>query len=255
MPYDYKTADVSTDDTGVCTIRLHSRGGSLVWGGLPHLELADLFTRLGGDRDIRVVVLTGTGNSFIALPPGDNGMLARGALSARGWADLAIEGERLIQGLLAIPVPTIAAVNGPAVAHAEIAVLCDVVLATPETYFADEAHVPLGLVPGDGVHVVWPALLGPNRGRYFLLTGQRIPAAEALALGVIGEVVPADALLARTYEIAADLARRDPAVMRATRSVLTRALRRAMTEDLAAGLAAEAFGAMAGRDRHHSPAR
>lgn len=251
MSYDYKTAAVSIDEAGVCTIRLHSRGGPLVWGGLPHRELADLFTRLGSDNDVRVVIITGTGDAFIGLPPGDNEVLARGELPARSWSDIAIEGERLIQGLLAIPVPTIAAVNGPAVAHAEIAVLCDVVLATPETYFADEAHVPLGLVPGDGVHVIWPMLLGPNRGRYFLLTGQRIPAAEALTLGVIGEVVPADSLAARAGEIAADLARRDPAVMRATRSVLTRALRRAMTEDLAAGLAAEAFGAMAGRDRSH----
>lgn len=249
MTYDYKTAAVSVDEAGTCTIRLHSRGGPLVWGGLPHRELADLFSRLGGDPAVRVVVLTGTGDGFIGLPAADNGGLARGELPARSWSDIVVEGERLIDGLLSIPVPTIAAVNGPAVAHAEIAVLCDVVLATPETYFCDEAHALIGLVPGDGVHVVWPLLLGPNRGRYFLLTGQRIPAAEALSLGVVGEVVQAGSLAARAAEIAADLARRDPVVMRATRSVLTRSLRRAMSEDLAAGLAAEAFAAMGGRDR------
>jgi enoyl-CoA hydratase/carnithine racemase len=246
--YDYRTADVSIDD-GVCTVRLHSRGGSLVWGALPHRELAALFAEIGGDASIRAVVITGTGEAFIGLPPGDNGGLARGELPAQLWSDIAVEGERLLNGLLAIPVPMIAAVNGPAVAHAEIAVLCDLVIATPETYFADRAHVPLGLVPGDGVHVVWPMLLGPNRGRWFLLTGQQIDAAEALSLGIVGEIVPAEGLQDRAAALGRDIADRDPAVMRATRSVLTRALRRAMTDDLAAGLAAEAFGAMAGRDR------
>ena len=244
----YKTAAVSIDG-GICTVRLHSRGGPLVWGALPHRELASLFAEIGGDPSIRVVVITGTGDAFITLPSGDNGSLARGELSAQQWSDIAVEGERLLTGLLAIPVPTIAAVNGPAVAHAEIAVLCDIVLATPETHFADRAHVPLGLVPGDGVHVVWPMLLGPNRGRYFLLTGQQIDAAEALALGIVGEVVPAADLPERAAALAREIADHDPVVMRATRSVLTRALRRAMAEDLAAGLAAEAFGAMAGRDR------
>jgi enoyl-CoA hydratase/carnithine racemase len=105
------------------------------------------------------------------------------------WEHIYDEGVALLENLLAIPVPVIAAVNGPALIHAEIAVLSDIVLAAEHAEFADLAHVPGGPVPGDGVQTLWPMLLGPNRGRYFLLTGQRISAQEALRLSVVGEVL------------------------------------------------------------------
>ena len=104
--------------------------------------------------------------------------------------------------LLDIEVPVIAAVNGPVNIHAEIAVLSDIVLAADHAAFADAPHFPNGLVPGDGVHVIWPYLLGRNRGRYFLLTGQRLSAQEALQLGVVSEVMPASRLLPRARELA-----------------------------------------------------
>src|SRR5215475_16080772 len=96
----------------------------------------------------------------------------------------------------------IAAVNGPAIIHAELAVLCDIVLAADTAVFQDAPHFPGGLVPGDGVHVVWPLVLGANRGRYFLLTGQKLSAQEALNLGVVSEIVPREKLLARAWELA-----------------------------------------------------
>ena len=95
------------------------------------------------------------------------------------------EGKRLLMNLLDIPMPMISAVNGPALIHAEIPVLCDIVLASETAAFQDAPHFPNGIVPGDGVHLVWPLLLGANRGRYFLLTGQKLSAQEALTLGVV----------------------------------------------------------------------
>ncbi|MCP4225637.1 MAG: enoyl-CoA hydratase/isomerase family protein, partial [Actinomycetia bacterium] len=86
------------------------------------------------------------------------------------------------------------------------------------------------------------------RGRYFLLTGQQIPAAEALELGIVGEVLPADQVLARAHEIAADLARLNPVLLRNTRHALVRPLRRAVADDLHTGLALEAIAAMSGRE-------
>ena len=77
----------------------------------------------------------------------------------------------------------IAAVNGPALIHAELAVLCDIVIASENAEFQDAPHFPNGVVPGDGVHVVWPLVLGANRGRYFLLTGQKLRAKQALDSG------------------------------------------------------------------------
>ena len=243
-----KTADVARDEAGVLTVRMHSRGGPLIWGGLPHRELPELFAAIASDRANRVIVLTGTGDRFIDLPDEGATPLAQGRMSPAGWDTVIFEGNRLVMQMLDIEVPVIAAVNGPVVAHSELAVLCDIVLAADHTFFQDAPHFAGGLVPGDSMQVVWPMLLGPNRGRYFLLTGQKIDADEALRLGVVGEVLPADALMARAYELAAGLARQNPVLLRNTRHVLTRPLKRAMADDLHTGLALEAIASMSGRE-------
>jgi enoyl-CoA hydratase/carnithine racemase len=232
---------------GVLEMTLHTRGGEALWGisetGL-HNELGEAFADIARDRENKVVLLTGTGASFIAgmdpqsMPP----ETSRSAI----WERLYREGTALLDNLLAIPVPVIAAVNGPATIHAELAALSDIVLASETAEFADLAHVPGGVVPGDGVQTAWLMLLGLNRGRYFLLTGQRIGAAEAKALGVVGEVLAADQLLPRARELAANLAKNSPAMLRHTRTVLVRDLRRRMQDELGVGLAIEALAASAG---------
>ncbi|WP_022978483.1 enoyl-CoA hydratase/isomerase family protein [Nevskia ramosa] len=243
----YSTAEVSRDDAGVLTVRMHSDGGPLIWGAAPHAELGELFGAIAADRDNRVVILTGSGDAFIKLPPGDGpGALARGEYPAEIWDRIIREGNRLLHNLLDIEVPMIAAVNGPVTVHSELAVLCDIVLAADSTYFQDAPHFPGGLVPGDGVQVIWPLLLGPNRGRYFLLTGQKIAAEEARALGVVGEVLPTQELMPRAQALAVDLAGRNPILLRNTRHVLTRPLKRALADDLHGGLALEALASLSG---------
>ena len=111
----------------------------------------------------------------------------------------------MLQNLLDIDVPVIAAVNGPALVHSEYILTCDAVLASDNTVFQDLPQLAFGLVPGDGVHVLWPHVLGPVRGRYFLAT-QQIGAEEALRLGVVNEVMPLDALMPRAWELAKQLA-------------------------------------------------
>jgi enoyl-CoA hydratase/carnithine racemase len=94
------------------------------------------------------------------------------------------------------------------------------------------------------VQVIWPLLLGPNRGRYFLLTGQEIDAREALTLGVVGEVVPHAAVLARALELAREFAARPLLTLRYSRVALTQELRRAMEDGLGYGLALEGHSAL-----------
>ena len=104
----YKTATVSRDDAGVLTIRMHSRRGeSLMWGGRPHRELPELFANVASDRENRVVVLTGTGDTFIGLTPIGPGGLATGAASPEVWDRIIWEGNRLLHQLLDIEVPVI----------------------------------------------------------------------------------------------------------------------------------------------------
>lgn len=227
-------------EAGVLEVTLHTRGGSALWGtslNSLHAELGNVFLDIARDPENKVVVLTGTGESFIAArDPEEN--FHEPSLAAM-WPRIHDEGLALLQNLLAIPVPMIAAVNGPALIHAELAVLCDVVLAASHAEFADVAHTLGGAVPGDGVHVVWPMLLGPNRGRYFLLTGEHIGAQEAKRLGVVGEVLEPRDLMPRAHALAAQLAQLPALMLRHTRSVLVRDLRRRMADELGFGLAHE----------------
>lgn len=248
--YAAKHVITSCDDAGVLTVRLHSDGGPCVWGAGPHAEVADLLALVSRDRSLRAVVLTGTGAEFIHLPAGGAEQIARGAVPARVWDRVIREGNQILGHHLDVEVPMIAAVNGPAVVHSELALLCDIVICADTAVFADAAHFPSGLVPGDGMQVIWPLLLGPNAGRYLLLTGQQLSARRALELGVVGEVLPAAQVLPRALEHAERLARLNPTLLRSTRQVLTRPLKRAMADDLPLGLALEAFTALSGADWH-----
>jgi enoyl-CoA hydratase/carnithine racemase len=235
-----------TRDGGVLEMTLHTRGGPAKWGSSRdclHAELGEAFLDLARDPENKIVLLTGTGDSFIA--GFDPAFKFPEASIAEMWPRIYDEGVALLTNLLAVPVPMIAAVNGPALIHAEIAVLADIVLAADTAEFADLAHVPSGgAVPGDGVHVVWPMLLGPNRGRYFLLTGERIGAHEARQIGVVGEVLPPAALMPRARELAAQLARLPTPLLRHTRMLLVKELRRRLFDELHSGLAHEALATL-----------
>ena len=227
---------------GVLQITLHTGGGALKWGATAdsiHGQLPDAFYDVGRDEENRVVILTGAGDAFCTefdmsqLPaPGPD-------FTANVAPRLFKEGCSMLMNLLDISVPVIGAVNGPALIHAELLALSDIVLAAEHASFADIAHFLHGVVPGDGVHVVWPELLGPNRGRHFLLTGERISATEAHRLGVVAEVLPAARLLPRAWELASSIAQKPTRTLRYTRVAFTQHWRKRMLEELGYGFMLE----------------
>ena len=231
---------------GVLEVRLHTEGASLVWGTGPHRELPTAFDAIGSDPENRVIVLTGAGDSFCADRDETLSVLRS---SPEGWDRIYWEGKRLIDALLAIEVPIVGAVNGPALHHAELVVLSDIVIAADTATFQDHAHFASGVVPGDGVQVIWPLILGPNRGRYFLLTGQTLSAEDALTLGVVSEVVPKAQLLPRAHELAMQIASRPVLATRYSRVVLTEQLRRAMRDAVGYGLALEGLALISPPDK------
>ncbi len=155
-------------ESGVLEITLHTNGQSLIFNGHTHEELVQAFYDVGNDRDNRVVILTGAGDAFCKE------ISAEGFdfFTPEGYDKIFKEGRRMLEHLLNIEVPMIAAINGPFLVHTEFALICDMILASEDAEFQDLPHLAFGIVPGDGVHVLWPEVIGSIRGRYFLMTQQ-----------------------------------------------------------------------------------
>ena len=135
--------------------------------------------------------------------------------------------------LLDIQVPMIGVVNGPAKRHAELPLMCDIVIAADDATFEDSAHFHHGgIVPGDGINIVYTMLMGLNRARYLMLTGQVLSAKEAKEIGLVAELMPRDRLMPRAWELAEQLAQKPDSLLRNTRLVLTHPLRKLMQEGL-----------------------
>jgi enoyl-CoA hydratase len=137
--------------------------------------------------------------------------------------------------------PIIAAVNGPAVgAGCTLALACDVVFMADDTFLADP-HIQVGLVPGDGGAALWPMLTSLATAKAYLLTGDRVPAAEAFRLGLVHQVVNRAAVLRAAMQMAERIADRPPTAIAETKRALSLHL---------GGPAANAFdAAMAAEDR------
>lgn len=236
---EFPNARLTRDEHGVLEIALHTDGGKLRFDGHTHEQFVELFHRVGADRDNRVVILTGSGDAFM------DEISAEGFdfFSPVGYDKIWREGKKILANILDVEVPMIAALNGPVLLHSEYVLLCDIVLATPHTVFSDRPHFDFGIVPGDGVNLLWPEVIGSIRARYFLLTRQTLDAATAREWGVVNEIVDNDQLLPRAREIARDIAALPPLTSSYTRTVLTQRLRRVVDENIGYGLALEGISA------------
>jgi len=226
-------------EDGILEVALHSGGGPLVFDGYVHEALVAAFRDIGDDPETHVVILTGTGSEFCAqiTPDGFD------FFTPAGYDKILREGTKVLENILDIQAPMIAAINGPMTVHSEYALLCDIVIATEDTYFQDAPHPAFGIVPGDGLHIVWPEVIGEIRGRYFLLSGQKLSAAQAKEYGAVNEVVSREALLPRAWELARHMNKQSPLTLRYTRMALSTRFRRRLQEGLSYGLALEGISA------------
>jgi enoyl-CoA hydratase/carnithine racemase len=236
---NFPNARLARSSAGVLEVALHTNGDTLVFNGHTHEQFVELFHAIGSDPDNRVVILTGSGAAFMeSISPEGFDFFTPG-----GYDKIYREGKKVLMNILDIEVPLIAAVNGPVRLHSEYILLADIVLATAATVFQDKPHFDFGIVPGDGVNLLWPEVIGSIRGRYFLLTRQELDAKTAKEWGAVNEIVPADRLLTRAHEIAAGLAKLPPLTTRYTRIALTQKLRRIIDEGVGYSLALEGISA------------
>jgi enoyl-CoA hydratase/carnithine racemase len=235
----FSTIAMTRDEEGILEVRLHTDDGPLRWSARTHQELQHALGCIADDLENEVVILTGTGDEFSGPAAPTNAPID---FSAEDTFAVFQRILRIVNNLLRIEVPMISCINGPALRHAELPLLCDIVLAADTTVIQDTGHFEIGIAPGDVQSVIMPGLLGWNRGRYFLLTGERIDAQQALTLGLVNEVMSNDQLADRARELALRIRARTSVVRRATRLMLTERIRRDFADMLGYGVALQCLG-------------
>ena len=167
----------------------------------------------------QIVILTGAGKAFCAGMDLDNLKQLVGRSNEQNLKDSETMAS-LFRSLYDFPKPTIAAVNGAAIAGGTgLATLCDFTLAVPEAKFG-YTEVRIGFVPGI-VSSYLIANVGEKRARDLLLTGRLFDAEEAYRIGLVTELVPAEQLMPRALQLAGQLMENSPMSLRTTKSLLS----------------------------------
>ncbi len=212
-------------------------------------EIVDACQRVQEDLSISVMILTAAGTAFSA---GGNvkDMYNRVGTFA-GDPDQIRDNYR--QGIQRIPlafqrldVPTIAAVNGPAIgAGCDLTCMCDLRIASDKARFG-ETFVSVGLIPGDGGAFLLPRIIGYAKALELAFTCRVIDAAEALRIGLVSEVVPPDRLLPRSLKIAAEIAKQPGRILRLAKRLFSLTQGKSLEETLEISASFQALC-------HHAP--
>jgi methylglutaconyl-CoA hydratase len=214
---NYKTLQLALED-GIATLTLNRPDKR---NAISYELIEDLIRALEEVKNSSagVLIVTGSGKAFCSGMDLDNLKALIGRTREQNLADSRTM-VGLFRSLYEFPKPTIAAVNGAAIAGGTgIALLCDFTIAVPETNFG-YTEVRIGFVPA----IVSTFLLrqvGEKIARDLLLTGRLFDAAEALKLGLINEIVPAEKLIGRARELALQLAENSPLSLLHTKRLLT----------------------------------
>jgi enoyl-CoA hydratase/carnithine racemase len=189
------------------------------------------------DDDVRVVVVTGAGRGFCS------GMDVRETQAGRGLSDpqaslvqqshfLRDTVHRVPRTLATLDKPYIGAINGPAVgAGMDMASMCDIRIAADTARFG-MAYVRMGLVPGDGGCYFLPRIVGLTKALELIWTGDIFDAQEALRIGYVSEVVPADQLMDRVRQFALRLAKGPAVAIQLAKRLVHRSLETNMNQAL-----------------------
>ena len=203
-------------------------------------ELGAAAQALKADPAVRGVILTGAGpKAFVA--GADIGDLARqGVMDGR---ERALAGQRVLDAIEQLGKPVLAAVNGFALGGGcELAMACHLRIASETARFG-QPEVNLGITPGYGGTQRLPRIVGKGNALYILLTGEHVGAADALRMGLVSKVVPADQLLAEAEKLMRTILAKGPVAVALTIDAVNRGLESTLEEGLR--IEADAFGLVA----------
>ncbi len=219
----------------VLTVAITGETAMNLVDGVMHRELSEIWSVVSTDR-AAVVILTGNGDRAFSA----GGKMSWFAAMNDVEKDAAIaEGRRIVVDMLEVPQPVIAAVNGPAFGlGATLALMSDIVVVADHVVIADP-HVALGMVAGDGGGIIWPWLIGMNRAKQYLLTGDQVDAKTALEIGLVNRVVSPHELAPVVRELADRIASHSRMAVQGTKFAMNAILRDTANIVLGPSLAVE----------------
>jgi enoyl-CoA hydratase/carnithine racemase len=236
----YRSLKLTREVNGVLIAEFHTKGGPFTFTAQDHTELVDAFYRIAQDRANKIVILAGAAGEFI---PGIDFSSFGNVADPGVWSQVHDEGVQILENIVNIRVPVIAAIEGRAHVHSEYALLANVIVAAEGATFHDVPHFAGGIVPGDGIFTTWSYRAGAGRAEAFLLNPQPITARTAYEWGVVAEVVQNGKALSRARELA-DLYLKAPEVTRRnTRVHFIRPLKERIVREVGYGLSLEGASA------------
>jgi enoyl-CoA hydratase/carnithine racemase len=211
---DQPVVHLDVQDNGVAVVRIHRPEVKNALNAQVREELAEHFRALAKSRDVRAIVLTGGDQFFVA------GADIKEFASASPIEMYRRHTEYLWEAISRCPKPVIAAVNGFALGGGcELAMHCDLIVAGESARFA-QPEVKLGLMPGAGGTQRLVRAVGKFQAMRIALTGCMVKAPEALAMGMLSEVVADDQTIPRALELAAQIAALPPLAVEQIKEVM-----------------------------------
>lgn len=184
-------------------------------------EFSHAIDQVGGDEDIRVLVLTGAGDKSFVAGADITEFLKFNALKAKIFSEM---GHRIVNKLQELPIPVIAAVNGFALGGGcEVVIACDFIYASENAMFG-LPEINLGIIPGFGGTQRLPRLIGKNRAKEMIFTGKMISAAEAKAMGLVNQVCAQDQLMDDVLKVAKTIVSKGKVSLRAAKQAINTGL-------------------------------
>ena len=236
----YSSLKMSRDPQGVLVVEFHSNGKPLTFTARDHTDFVDAFYRIGQDRANKIVIFAGTGGHFIA---GIDFSSFGNVADPEVWSQVHDEGVQILENLLNIRVPVIAAVEGRLDVHSEYALLANVIVAGEGATFNDLPHFAAGIVPGDGIFTAWSYRAGAGRAEAFLLQPHPLSARTAYEWGVVTEIVRDGEALSRARELASVYLKVPEVTRRNTRVHFAQPLKERVVREVGYGLSLEGASA------------
>jgi enoyl-CoA hydratase len=179
-------------------------------------ELYEAFTKLDGDQEVRVIIITGSGKAFIAGADIAE-MNTYSPDEARSFSRL---GHKTMDAIQNTNKPVIAAVNGFTLGGGlELALACDMIIASEKAVLG-LPEVNLGLIQGFGGTQRLPRLIGKARAKELIFTGEALKAPRAYEIGLVNRVVPHEALLQEAEKIAQVISKKGPVALALAKGVI-----------------------------------